>query len=274
MKSHLAIWDMAQGHARTILTVDHRIEAPNWHPSGGYLMVNGDGRLFRVPLATPRLEPFETGVGGRCNNDHGFSPDGATLAFSCHRGQGAEMFAMPATGGTAHLISPEPRTWFHGWSPDGATLVYAAARGEGRNVDIFALPAGGGVETRLTQGEGHSDGPDYGADGQRIYWNCDRGGHAQIWVMAADGSDQQRLFADDHVNWFPHPSPCGGHLIYLAYPPGTEGHPADLPVAIVLCRPDGSARQRILEFTGGQGTMNVPNWAPDGRAFAFVHYSA
>lgn len=274
MKSHLAIWDMAQGRARTILTVDHRIEAPNWHPSGTYLMVNGDGRLFCVPLAAPRLEPFETGIDGRCNNDHGFSPDGTVLAFSCHRGQGAEMFVMPATGGTARLISPEPRTWFHGWSPDGATLAYAAARGDSRHVDIFTLPVQGGAETRLTRGEGHSDGPDYSHDGRLIYWNCDRDGHAQIWVMAADGSDQRPLFTDDHVNWFPHPSPCGRHLIYLAYPPGTEGHPADLAVAIVLCRPDGSVRRRIVEFTGGQGTMNVPNWAPDGGAFAFIHYSA
>ncbi len=273
MKSHLALWDVAEGRARTILTVDHRIEAPNWHPSGRYLMVNADGRLFRVPLDAPRLEPFETGIEGRCNNDHGFSPDGKTLAFSCHRGQGAEMFVIPVDGGTARLISPKPRSWFHGWSPDGATLVYAAARGSSRHVDIYTHSVKGGAESRLTQGEGHSDGPDYSHDGRRIYWNSDRDGQAQIWVMAADGSDQRRLFADDHVNWFPHPSPCGNHLIYLAYPPGTEGHPADLSVAIVLCGTDGAERRRIVEFTGGQGTMNVPNWAADGTAFAFVHYT-
>ena len=62
-------------------------------------------------------------------------------------------------------------------------------------------------------------------------------------------------------------------MVYLAYPPGTEGHPPDLPVALVLCAPDGSDRRRILEFIGGQGTMNVPNWAPDGHAFAFVRYT-
>ena len=90
--------------------------------------------------------------------------------------------------------------------------------------------------------------------------------------MATDGSGQRKLFADEYVNWFPHPSPCGRHLLYLAYPPGTLGHPADLPVALVLADPEGGNRRRVLEFNGGQGTINVPNWAPDGSAFAYVRY--
>ena len=76
-----------------------------------------------------------------------------------------------------------------------------------------------------------------------------------------------------YVNWFPHPSPDGRHLLYLAYPPGTTGHPADLAVALVLADPEGGNRRRVLEFNGGQGTINVPSWAPDSKAFAFVRYA-
>ena len=140
-------------------------------------------------------------------------------------------------------------------------------------IDVYTLPVAGCAETRLTLGEGHCDGPDFSADGQHIYYNCDRDGHAQIWVMNADGSGQRKLFADGFVNWFPHPSPCGQHVIYLAYPPGTQGHPRDLPVALWRMDPDGRNRQRLVAFMGGQGTMNVPNWAPDGHAFAYVRYS-
>ncbi len=273
MKSHLSLWDIAEGRARTILTVDHRIEAPNWYPSGDAILVNSDGRLYRVPLDRPALEPLDIGFDARCNNDHGISPDGRTIVFCAHRGHGAEMFMIPATGGAARRINDKAPSWWHSWSPDGRTLAFVAARGGSRVVDVYTMPATGGPETRLTFGEGHSDGPDFSHDGRLIYWNCDRDGHAQIWVMQADGSDQRTLFADDRVNWFPHPSPCGTHLLYLSYPPGTQGHPADLPVALVLCRPDGSDRRRILECIGGQGTMNVPNWAPDGHAFAFVRYT-
>ncbi len=273
MRSALEIYDLATGSVRVVLRTDLLIEAPNWDPSGRSLLVNGDGRLFRVPLDAPALEPVESGFATRCNNDHGISPDGKRIVLSHHRDRGSEIFLMPAEGGEPKLASPEAPSWWHGWSPDGRRLAYVAARGGSRVIDVYTIAVEGGEETRLTFGEGHCDGPDYAADGRAIYYNCDRDGHAQIWIMAPDGSGQRRLFADDHVNWFPHPSPDGRHLLYLAYPPGTLGHPRDLPVALVLCDPQGGNRRRVLEFNGGQGTMNVPNWSPDGSAFAYMRYA-
>ncbi len=272
MRSIIEIFDVASGRVREVLTVDGRIEAPNWAPSGDWLLINGDGRLFRVPLAKPGLEPLDTGPADRCNNDHGISPDGSLIVLSSHHeGKGSQVYVMPVAGGRLRKVSPRAPSWWHGWSPDGTRMAYVAARGDGP-IDVYTIAANGGDETRLTQGEGHCDGPDYSADGTRIYYNCDRGGHAQIWVMAADGSGQRQLFSDDQVNWFPHPSPDGRHLVYLAYPPGTLGHPADLQVALVLCDPDGGNRRRVREFIGGQGTINVPSWAPDSTAFAYVRY--
>ena len=263
---------MASGVSRCVLETDRLISAPNWSPCGRYLLVNADGALFRVRLDQPDLVPVDMSGLTKANNDHGISPDGQTYVVSSHhRGQGAEMYLMPATGGTPVLVSPHAPSWWHGWSQDGATLTYVAARGD-RVIDVYTMPAAGGIEQRLTLGEGQCDGPDFSADGRSIYYNCDRSGPAQIWVMGADGADHRKVFADDHVNWFPHPSPCGRHVIYLAYPPGTEGHPANLPVAIWRMAPDGSERERLVTLIGGQGTMNVPNWAPDGSAFAYVRY--
>lgn len=272
MRSILEIHDVTTGQTRTVLAHDGRIEAPNWSPDGAWLLVNGEGRLFRVPLDAPRLEAIDSGPATSCNNDHGISPDGSQIVLSSHHeGKGSRIYLMPVMGGAPRRITDQAPSWWHGWSPDGRTHAYVAAR-EGRQViDVYTLVPGE-AERRLTMGEGHCDGPDYSPDGSRIYYNCDRDGHAQIWVMAADGSGQRKLFADGFVNWFPHPSPDGRHLVYLAYPPGTLGHPPDLPVALVLCDPEGGNRRRILEFTGGQGTINVPSWSPDGRAFAFVRY--
>lgn len=272
MRSVIETYEVETGRVREVLAVEGRIEAPNWAPSGDWLLVNGEGRLFRVPLAQPELVALDTGPAVRCNNDHGLSPDGATLILSSHHeGEGSQVYLMPVEGGALRKVSPEAPSWWHGVSPDGQTLAYVAARGGRRVIDVYTLVPGQ-AERRLTMGEGHCDGPDFSPDGTRIYYNCDRTGHAQIWVMAADGSGQRQLFEDGFVNWFPHPSPDGRHLVYLAYPPGTEGHPADLEVALVLCDLEGGNRRRVREFTGGQGTINVPSWAPDSSAFAYVRY--
>lgn len=264
---------MSAGRSRVILQTDMLIEAPNWSPCGSYLLVNGDGGLFRVSLAEPKLDPVDLAGIGKLNNDHGISPDGQTIVFSAHhRGKGSEIYIVDAKGGVPRLVSPESPSWWHGWSPDGATLAYVAARDGRRVIDVYTMPLAGGPEERLTFGEGHCDGPDYSADGATIYYNCDRDGHAQIWTMKVDGTEQRKLFSDEYVNWFPHPSPCGRYVIYLAYPPGTEGHPRDLDIAICCMAPDGTMRRKLVAFTGGQGTMNVPNWAPDGSAFAYVRY--
>jgi Tol biopolymer transport system component len=273
MQSFLEIYDLASGTARVVLQTDLHIEAPNWDPSGTTLLINGSGQLFRVPLDAPAMQRVETGIAVKLNNDHGISPDGGQIVISSHHeGVGSQIYLIPSVGGDPVKVTPEAPSWWHGWSPDGKTIAYVAARNEKRVIDVYTLEFGK-PERRLTMGEGHCDGPDYSADGSQIYYNCDRDSHAQIWVMDADGANQRKLFADDHVNWFPHPSPDGQHLLYLAYPPGTLGHPANLPVALCLCDAQGNNRRRVLEFIGGQGSINVPNWAPDSSSFAYMRYA-
>ena len=145
MPSFLEVYDLASGKTRLVLATDRRIEAPNWHPDG-WLLVNGDGRLFRVPPDAPDLHPLDTGFAVRCNNDHGFSPDGAQIILSSHTDRGSEIFIMPVSGGVPEPVTRNAPSWWHGWSPDGARIVYAAARG-GRVVDIWSCPASGGLRT-------------------------------------------------------------------------------------------------------------------------------
>ncbi|MCB4379044.1 hypothetical protein FZX02_00980 [Synechococcus sp. MU1644] len=62
-------------------------------------------------------------------------------------------------------------------------------------------------------------------------------------------------------------------MLYLAYPEDVEGHPRGQDVALKLMPQDGGAARTVAEFHGGQGSINVPNWSPDGAAFAYVHYA-
>ena len=93
-----------------------------------------------------------------------------------------------------------------------------------------------------------------------------------LWRTRPDGSDLQHMTDDDDVNWFPHPSPDGRHILYLAYGPGTEGHPSDRNVTLKLMPSNGGENRTLVQFLGGQGSINVPNWAPDSTTFAYMRY--
>ena len=271
MKSILEIYSLETGTSRKLMQTDRHIEAPNWDPDGKTLLVNGEGHLFRVPLDAPDLLPVDTGFADRCNNDHGISPDGKMIVISHNTDDGSAVYTLPAEGGTPTPVTQLCPSYWHGWSPDGTTLAYVAKRGDG-HFDVYSIPVGGGEETRLTNGEGHCDGPDYSPDGDWIWYNCARTGHAQIWKMKANGTGHVQVFADEYVNWFPHPSPTGDTVLFLAYPPKTEGHPANKDVSLRLMDTDGGNIRTVASFNGGQGTMNVPCWSPDGAEFAYVRY--
>jgi Tol biopolymer transport system component len=274
-RSELCIYSLRTNASRCILSTSQHIEAPNWTPDGRFLLVNGGGRLYEVSLAQPDLKPIPTGDVTRLNNDHGISPDGQTLVISA-----GHMYTLPRSGGAPRQVTQLSPSYYHGWSPDGKLLAYCARRDD--NFDIYVIPVEGGQEARLTAHPGHDDGPDYSPDGRWIYFNSDRGGSTSVWRIPAAQQGVQDAHAElvtpgERADWFPHPSPDGKWLVYLSYPERTAGHPANQPVELRLIALDAGApsaqRPRVLEsFTGGQGTINVNSWAPDGMEFAYVRY--
>ena len=272
MQSELCIYDLARGQTDVILRHDGHIEAPNWHP-GSYLIVNGDGLIYRVPLDAPALHRIDTGFATGCNNDHGQSPDGLTLALSDKTETGDScIYVMSLAGGVPQRVTPKVPSWWHGWSPDGKTLVYVGVRRVGGPVALYSCAVDGSDERCVTEDFDHIDGPDYTPDGQWIWFNGERAGAVDLWRIHPDGTGLERMTDDAAVNWFPHPSPDGQHVVYLAYPPRTKGHPGGLDVALRLLQAAGGPTRELVQLHGGQGTINVPSWSPDGRQFAFMRF--
>ncbi len=283
-RSKISIYDLKSKSVEVVYTADKIFEAPNWSRDGKYLLVNSGGALYRLPVGVKNAEPQKLELGSitGCNNDHGISPDGASLAISARppSGSGSAVYLASADGSNGRLMTSRTPSYYHGWSPDGKWLAFTAQRDN--NFDIYRVAVTGGEEQRLTSHAGYDDGPDYSPDGKWIYINSDRTGQFQIWRFPADGagpndSRAQQVIKSDREDWFAHPSPDGKWMVLISFSKGTKGHPANQDVELQMMRLPGAkikAEQpkTILKLFGGQGTINVNSWSPDSKRFAFVSY--
>jgi len=271
LESTLETINIESKDRRVVYTTSKHIEAPNWSRDGKYFLFNSDGHIFKLPISGGKAEEINTGSAVKCNNDHGISPDGTQLAISDQSETASSIiYTLPIEGGTPKRITENSPSYWHGWSPDGKTLAYCAERnGE---FDIYTIPAGGGKETRLTTAPGLDDGPDYSPDGNFIYFNSERTGTMQIWRMKPDGSEQEQITSDEYNNWFAHPSPDAEWIVFLSYEKDINGHPPNKDVMLRMMPAEGGEIQVLAKLFGGQGTINVPSWAPDSKYLAFVSY--
>ncbi|MEL6671042.1 MAG: DUF5050 domain-containing protein [Bacteroidota bacterium] len=279
LQSTLEIYDITDGSRTIVLQEEAHFEAPNWSRDGSYLLINRQGLLFKVDLESRQIRLIDTDFADRLNNDHGISPDGKQLVISHHDStvqpgsRNSRIYVLPVAGGSPKVVTSLTPSYWHGWSPDGQTLAYVGMRdGE---YDIYTISVEGGEETKLTDAPGLDDGPDYSPDGKYIYYNSMASGKMELWRMKADGSEKKQLTNDAFSNWFPHPSPDGKYLVYIAYLEDQgSAHPPMKAVALKLYDLEAQSSKILCAFTGGQGTINVPSWSPDGKKFAFVSYRA
>ena len=148
------------------------------------------------------------------------------------------------------------------FSPDGKTLAFSRATEEGTDVYTINVHDNCCLQ-RLTRG-GFSDNlsPTYSPDGQRIAFVSTRPGLPQIYVMAADGTDQQLFAPFDYgvsgSSNAPEWSPDGQSVAFHRDVGGT------LQVFVL------DVRTRTVRQLTSLGRNEDPTWAPDGRHMAFV----
>ncbi|SEJ63277.1 hypothetical protein SAMN04487917_108124 [Arthrobacter sp. yr096] len=267
------------GQAELLYSTDGVLfEAPNWSLDGSSLILNGDGKLWTLDVTGGHPVEVPLTCIPELNNDHVLAPDGKSLFLSANDGH---IYRAALSGGPATRITDDDGSFhfLHGVSPDGKELAYV-----GIEAGDFTQPGGlmtiasdGGATARVDVGSGHCDGPEYSPDGKWLYLNSESftsaPGHAQLARIRTDGSGFEQLLESDTVDWFPHLSPDGRFASYIRFPSGTEGHPADLPVDVVLVSTeDWTTPLHTWPLFGGQGTLNVNSWSPDSVRFAFVAY--
>lgn len=274
--AQLRILDLHSGEDRLLLQSPTMIEAPNWSPDGASIYVNGQGRIGRVDVESAGLDWIVVEGLETANNDHLISPDGKTLYLTA---DGA-VWAVAANGGVPNRLTPQGvmRYYLHAISPDGALMACTTIDRDDpkRKWGLRLVPVTGGSGSALIAGTAPVDGPEWSVDGQWIWFNGEIGadipGHARLFRIRPDGRDLQQMSDDETVDWFPHASPDGEYVAYIAYPPGTLGHPGDLPVSLRLMSAQGGPWRTLATLQGGQGTLNVNSWSPCSRYLAYMAY--
>ncbi len=282
VEATLEVLEIDSGNRRVVRHFDNKIEAPNWSRDGASLIYNSAGRIWRIPVARSEPQAIDTGRFVDNNNDHGLSPDGTQLVISDQiEPDNLSRIHLVTLDGSAPIRTvvddPAARSYWHGWSPDGRTLAYVRVGLDDGSYDIWAADVASGERRPLVVGPGVDDGPEYSPDGGHLYFNSTRSGAMALWRANADGSEPVQLTHDPaRRDWFPHLSPDGKWIVYVSFGDdiAIEDHPPNREdVQLRIMPADGSAPPAILaRLFGGQGTINVPSWSPDGTRVAFVSY--
>jgi TolB protein len=225
------------------------------------LFVSG-GRVYRIDSDGFDLTPLTPA--GQTALSPVWSPDGQQFAYTVlGAGRGGIVVQNIGTGAT--LPVPGTQSGLNitpMFSPDGRTLAYAHSDESG--TDIYAANiADRCCAQRLTVGR-YADNlsATFSPDGRRIAFVSTRAGPPQIYVMAADGTDQELLapfdFGATGASNAPEWSPDGANVVFH--------REVDRSPQIFLV---DVGRRSLRQYTSA-GRNEDPTWAPDGRHFAFV----
>ena len=198
----------------------------------------------------------------------------ARIAFVSDRDRNSEIYLMDDDGKNQRNLTNHPaRDVVPSWSPDGKRIVFCSDRD--RNSEIYVMDADGGNQQNLTNDPSDDSSPSWSPDGKRIAFVSDRDRlldihgfpTSEIYVMDADGGNQQNLTNNRADDWSPSWSPDGKRIVFSAE---RDGHfIGDFEITtseIYVMDVDGGNEQRLTENRKNDG---APSWSPDGTRIVF-----
>jgi TolB protein len=225
------------------------------------LFVSG-GRIYRMD--SDGEDMVAVTPAGQTALSPAWSPDGQRMAFT-QMGEGRGGILVQPLGGGGGFLVPGSQTALNitpTFSPDGRTLAFAHS--DERGTDIYTANV---VERccaqRLTVGRFADNlSPTFSPDGRRIAFISTRAGPPQLYVMAADGTDQELLapfdFGATGSSNAPEWSPDGASVVFHRE---VSGSPQIFLVDV--------AARRVRQLTSS-GRNEDPTWSADGRHVAFI----
>jgi len=146
-----------------------------------------------------------------------FSRDASKIAFIKSYGNSRrEVCVMNSDGsGIKNIYAGDILGAPVSFTSDGSRVAFAVIDKNG-TADIFAAPADGGAQARITsEAEGYaSHSPCFSPDGAKMAFVSDRDGNQEIYIANSDGSGVTRLTSNAFEDHSPCFSPDGSLIIY------------------------------------------------------------
>jgi len=149
------------------------------------------------------------------------SPDGGRIAFRSSR-NGGGVFIMNIDGSNVTKITDSG--FNPSWSPDGRELAlnddnivsYEARNTYPSASKLWAVDVTSGTKRIITERDAVQ--ANWSPHGKRLtYWGEQKGGHRDIWTVAADGRSEPVAVTDDgFIDWNPIWSPDGDYVYFLS----------------------------------------------------------
>ncbi len=132
----------------------------------------------------------------------------AQIAWVSGRTNLPQVYIMDSDGANVMRMTDGGYASAPSWSPNGQFLAFAWNRSYGPGApggeDIYIMDIASKRWTQLTHDSGANDAPSWSPDNRHLVFQREMGGRSEIWMMLADGSDQQQLTHDgenSQPNW-------------------------------------------------------------------------
>ena len=129
------------------------------------------------------------------------------IAWVSGRTRLPQIYIMDADGANITRMTDGGYATSPSWSPNGQFLTFAWNRSYGPGApggeDVYIMDIASKRWTQLTHDSGANDFPSWSPDSRHIVFQREQNGHTEIWMMLADGTDQQQLTHGDGSNTQP-----------------------------------------------------------------------